>query len=312
MAVLGADGFIGSHVVRSALAAGARVTAVCVNEPWRLRGLDRAELEVVRVPGGRWWVQDYMVELKRALARADSLILLAYEPPPAEGNWKARHDHEHAINATGAARVGILTSAMGLHLVFASSADVYGPTHVESVSEEAVPAPVTPYAAGKLEAEHVLAEHLGEALVCFRISTVYGPLENGPRAIPSFIRALGSGYRPTVHGDGRDVRDYVHVGDVAATMVNACCSRGEALPVTINVGSGVGRSTLEVLHAVQDVLDTDRQPLYEPNSRPPSRLILDTRRARKFFGLEPRTDFQASIREEASWILARRVKPPVR
>ncbi len=45
---------------------------------------------------------------------------------------------------------------------------------------------------------------------------MFGPGENGPRAIPSFVRALHAGVRPVVDGDGSDVRDYVHVVDVAA------------------------------------------------------------------------------------------------
>ena len=126
--------------------------------------------------------------------------------------------------------------------MFTSSADVYGPWHEEPVTERTAPEPQTPYAEAKLEAERRLAEAAGSrSVVSLRLATVYGPGEDGPRAIPSFINAFLSDEVPVLHGGGRDVRDYVHVEQVAAAILNACTRPSP--PATINIGSGVGRST---------------------------------------------------------------------
>lgn len=275
--VLGADGFIGSHVTRLAAHAGAEVRALCVKEPWRI-----ADLEVAKAPAPRWWEADLSL-------RGDALILLAYDPPTGED----RLAHELEVNASGAARVA--AAAPG-RVVLASSADVYGPWHDERVSEQTEPAPATPYAVAKLEAERRIDG------VALRIATVYGTGEDGPRAIPSFTRALAAGRAPTVHGDGRDVRDLVHVADVAAALLNAAVAEGASS--VLNVGSGVGRTTLDVLDAVCAATGREASPAWAPATRPPSRIVLDSARARAELDFEPRRDFEAALVEEVTWLEA--------
>jgi UDP-glucose 4-epimerase len=292
LAVLGADGFIGSHAVRLALGAGARVRGLCVKEPWRLLDLDSPRLTIEPVPDGRWWECDF----REQLAGADVLTMLAYEPPPGEN----RLEHELSVNTAGAERVAGVAAGAGARVVFASSADVYGPWHEAPVSEDTDPSPATPYAKAKLEAERRLAE---KGALSLRIATVFGPGEDGPRAIPSFARALSAGKRPTIHGDGSDLRDYVHVADAAAAILNGAVA-GTADPV-VNVGSGVGRSTLDVLRLVRSAMDVDVEPVFAPRSRPESRLVLRTERARKLLGFDPRSDFDAALEEEVEWL-----KPP--
>jgi nucleoside-diphosphate-sugar epimerase len=286
LVVLGADGFIGSHVVRLALGGGARVRAICVKEPWRLADVDSPRLALEVVPGGRWWEASF----EDRLAAAGALVLLAYEPPRGEN----RLEHELTINTGGAERIA--SRARG-RVVFASSADVYGPWHAEAVSEDTPPAPTTPYAEAKLAAERRLSE-LGA--VSLRIATVFGPGENGPRAIPSFARALRAGTRPTIHGDGSDVRDYVHVADVAGAILNAAVTpRPE--PV-LNLGSGTGRTTLQIVERVSRVFGASTEPELEPQVRPPSRLVLQVGRAGESLGFVPRADFDAALEEEVKWL----------
>ena len=164
-------------------------------------------------------------------------------------------------------------------MVFTSSADVYGPWRDEPVDERAEPAAVSPYAVAKLEAERRLGDLLGpNGLTVLRLATVFGPGEHKLRAIPAFIRALLDGEEPVLHREGTDVRDYVHVEDVAAAIVNACL-RPTEVPA-INVGSGVGRSTRDVLDAVARVMGTRAAADSGPSLRPRSRLILDCGLAR--------------------------------
>ena len=298
--MLGADGFIGSAVVRAALTANASVVGICLREPWRLDGTNDARLRLVEVPDGRWWVAGYRDEFGRVVAGADSLALLAYEYPGARPDDERLH-HERTVNAAGAAGVAKVATVLGVRVVFASSADVYGPWHDDPVAEDRTAAPATPYARAKLEAEHMLEDQSPDGgLVSLRIATVFGPGENGPRAIPSFTRALARGEAPVVHGDGLDVRDYVYVGDVAAAIVNACIGT----PVrTINVGSGVGRTTLDVLRAVAAAMAVEAKPHFVPSTRHPSRLVLSTSRARQTLGFHPRPDFDVALGDEVQWLL---------
>ena len=282
IAVVGADGFIGAHVVALALAAGARVRAVCVRDPWRL-----SELPVAPELHPDW------VELEGL--DVDAIALLAYEPP-ASYEHEAWLKHELAVNTERALRLARSAPTV----VFASSADVYGPWHDGPVDEDFEPRPVTPYAQAKLATERALAGR-SEQAVSLRLATVYGPSEHAARAIPSFICALAQGRSAVVHGDGSDVRDYVHVRDVAAAIV-ACCARPPTDKV-LNVGSGTGRSTMDVLRSIGSVLGVESKARFEPASRAPSRLILRTTAGREAIGYRPREDFATGLREEAEWLL---------
>lgn len=301
LAVLGADGFIGSQVVRAALAASAQVTAISLRDPWRLLGVAGPDLRHASV--FEWWDPSSLPELRGLLRGVDALALLAYRPPPASADSVARLEHELSVNAGSACRLAKAAFELGLRVVFASSADVYGPWHEAPVTEESLPNPVTPYARAKLRAEQLVAE-AGEASVSVRIATVFGPGEHGPRAIPSFLRALARGERPVVHGDGSDVRDYVYVGDVAAAIVNACLAPPGSLRANVlNLGSGRGRTTLQILRSVCALLGAACDPRYEPHSRERSRLVLDPSRARYALGFEASEEFDELVAEEARWLL---------
>jgi UDP-glucose 4-epimerase len=304
IAVLGADGYIGSRVVCAALAAGARVTGVCVKDPWRLAHIRDPRLVLKPVEGGGWWLDDAFLGLTRLLGQVEAVVLLYYRRPDARTD-AGRLDEELRLNAATVERIAKAAASAGVTLVFASSADVYGPWLDGLVAEDTPARPVTPYAKAKLEAERLVADAFGAGggYVIERIATVYGPGENGPRAIPSFVRAFYRGVVPVVHGDGTDVRDYVHVDDVAAASLNAAvgpCDAG-----VVNIGSGVGRTTLDVLRAVAAALGAEPLARYEPSRRPPSRLVLDPRRACRALGFEPRREFERAVRDEALWLRER-------
>lgn len=296
LVVVGAEGFIGSALVREALAAGGAVTGVCVKPAWRLDGIEDPDLALTQVPDGRWWGADYRPALEAMLEGADALALLAYEPPAGDGD--ARLAHELEVNTRGIVEIGRIAARLGVHVVFTSSADVYGPWHAEPVDEQLTPQPATPYAFAKLLAETRLLAASDErwSVLCLRLSTVFGPGEHAGRAIPSFIRHLASGTPPVVHGDGRDVRDYLSVADAAQGILAACERAGTA--GTVNLGSGTGRSTLEVLEAVAAAMGVSPDPRFEPSPRPESRLVLDTGLASRLLDFAPRVDFEAGLAEE--------------
>ena len=277
--ILGADGFIGQRPgVRRALAAVrfyGRSRLLRQGSPWRLRGV-RGRLGArarndPRAPGGsggRLRETLYPV-LRRS---ADAVALLAYQPPP---DRLAARRHEHAVNAAGAIGVGeIAVRAGGAARLHQLGRRLRG--MARRAGERADPRPQTPYAEAKLEAERLLASRgAPRSVVSLRLATVYGPGENGPRAIPSFINAyLGSG-DPVLHGDGTDVKDYVHVDDVAAGILSACLLPSP--PPTANLGSGAGRSTEEVLPRGRRG-DGPRAAL-PARAEPASALAADRRRA---------------------------------
>lgn len=276
-----------------------------MGDPWRLAGIDDRRLAIHRLDDRRWWRQDAQPALAPILAASDVAALLAYEPPP-PGDEADRVEHELVVNAAGMFRVGATAADQGLRIVFSSSADVYGRWCADPVREVDAPEPATPYSIAKLAAERLLAAVAApREVLALRLGTVFGPGENGPRAIPSFARALLSGERPQVDGDGTAVRDYIHVEDVAAAILNACLLE-EPVGSVLNVGSGRGRTTLEVLDAVRAAVDdTTARAVHVPSDMAPARLVLDITRAREVLGLDPGSDFDGLVRQEVDWLRAR-------
>ncbi len=133
------------------------------------------------------------------------------------------------------------------------------------IPEDAPLDPRNVYAATKLHQEHLLAafarEHPVDACA-LRYHNVYGP--RMPRDTPYagvasiFRSALEAGTAPQVTEDGRQRRDFVHVGDVAAVNV-AALLRDEPIVGAVNVGSGTPRSVGELAEALATSMGVRRR-----------------------------------------------------
>lgn len=294
-AVLGADGFIGSAIVRTALSKGAEVIAMCIQDPWRLADINEAGL--TRVSARAWYEPGFFTDRKDLLTGVDTLIHLGYRPPPEGLDPTGKEDHERRVNVRSTAELA--EAAGDIPIVYASSADVYGAWRDSVATEETDPRPSTPYSVAKLEAEKILEDRA----TILRVATVYGPGELGPRAIPSFIKASLSGGTAVLHGGGCDIKDYVPLAAVAEAFVAVARSSPDH-PRVLNISSGVGRTTADVLARVVDVvgaapsIDRTRSP------RAPSHLVVSPDRARREIGFDPDADFGAGLQEEADWLAA--------
>jgi dTDP-L-rhamnose 4-epimerase len=125
-----------------------------------------------------------------------------------------------------------------------------------SIPEDAPTDPRNVYAATKLHQEHLAAafsRETGVPVTALRYHNVYGP--RMPRDTPYagvasiFASALAAGRAPHVFEDGGQLRDFVHVRDVARANVVALTA-AEAVPGAFNVASGTPRSVGEMASAL--------------------------------------------------------------
>ena len=133
-----------------------------------------------------------------------------------------------------------------------------GPLTPEAISEAGRLDPRNVYAATKLHQEHLCAAFARESsatVISLRYHNVYGP--RMPRGTPYagvaaiFASSLSAGSAPRVFEDGGQLRDFVHVRDVARANVQALCA-GDVTPGAFNVSSGKPRSILEMAQALAD------------------------------------------------------------
>ncbi|MCC6494642.1 MAG: UDP-glucose 4-epimerase GalE [Propionibacteriaceae bacterium] len=201
--------------------------------------------------------------------------------------------HTYAQNVTGTASVLTAMEAAGVpNLVFSSSAAVYGTPSTELVTEDSPNAPESPYGESKLIGEWLINDQAkaspGFRGVSLRYFNVVGSATDevydaSPHNLfPLVIEALLAGRTPRINGgdyptpDGTCVRDYVHVGDLAASHVSAALalSEGRELLPAYNLGSGEGLSVRQIMDSMARVTGIDFTPEVAPR-RPgdPARIV---------------------------------------
>ncbi|HEX8975889.1 MAG TPA: NAD-dependent epimerase/dehydratase family protein [Solirubrobacteraceae bacterium] len=159
-------------------------------------------------------------------------------------------------NVAGTHRLLEAAKAAGVSsLAFASTNAVTGPMRAPRISEAAVLNPLTPYGATKAAGEMLMSAYTasyGVRCACIRLTNVYGPgMQAKDSIVARLMRCIRLGTTFEVYGDGRQVRDYVHVDDVVAAMWLGLTSEAWAGPMVI--GSGSSLSVLQVIDAVREV-----------------------------------------------------------
>jgi UDP-glucose 4-epimerase len=155
-------------------------------------------------------------------------------------------------------------------VVYASSSSVYGGADQRPTPESAPLVPRSPYAVSKLAGEHycrVFSELFGLETVALRFFNVYGPRQRPDSmyaaVIPLFVAALAAGDSPTVHGDGRQSRDFTYVDDVAAASVAAAVAPAEACSGNAyNIAGGTEHSLLDLLAILTREMGATVEPVH--------------------------------------------------
>ena len=275
--VTGGAGYIGSHTCLTLLDAGWRVvvldnlsnsSVVAIDRVRELAGKAAARLEFVegdlRVPA----------DLDRAFGSADASAVVHFAGLKAVGESVAEPLRYYDNNVGGTVA---LLDAMVRHgvadLVFSSSCTVYGQPERLPITEDGRLGAMSPYGRTKLHIEEMLRDVSttgGWRIALLRYFNPVGAHPSGrigedPIGIPNnlmpFIMQVAVGRRDhlTVHGDdyptadGTAVRDYLHVMDLAEGHLAALAhiDRIEGA-VAVNLGTGVGSSVLDVVHAARE------------------------------------------------------------
>jgi dTDP-L-rhamnose 4-epimerase len=176
----------------------------------------------------------------------------------------------------------------------------------QPIAEDAPTNPRNVYAATKLHQEHLCSifarSHPGTTCTALRYHNVYGPRlpRNTPYAgVASIFRsALERGEAPRVFEDGRQLRDFVHVDDVARANVLALTT-AEPFDGAVNVATGTPRSVLDMAKALADAFGPGApRPVVVGGGRVGDvrHVFASPARARTRLGLEPTVDFADGMR----------------
>lgn len=250
--------------------------------------------------------------LDDVLAGTDAVVHLGAVPSVPRSVADPAHSHE--VNATGTVRVLEAARRAGDPLVVvASSSSVYGANPTLPKREDLATFPRSPYGASKLATEAYALAHqhtYGLPVLAFRFFNVFGPLQAAGHAyaavVPAFVDAALAGRPLTVHGDGRQTRDFTYVGTVTAVLADAVARRVHH-PEPVNLAFGSRVSLLEVIAELERLLGhrlavdhTEPRPGDVPHSQAD-----DTRLRSLFPDVEP-VPFPDGLAATVAWFEGQR------
>jgi UDP-glucose-4-epimerase GalE len=313
--VTGGAGYIGSHTVRLLRQQGRDVVVLDNMEFGHRDSIGAVPLVEADIDEG---------ETVRDLVRTydvDAVLHFAGYKAAGESMLKPeRYFHNNV--AKSAALLETLKSAGVRRFVFSSSCSVYGTPEVVPVAESAPIRPESPYGESKAMVERMLSWYdrcAGMRSVSLRYFNAAGAWLDGsigedwsltlnlvPRVLKaasgrlSEVNVFGTDY-PTP--DGTAIRDYVHVVDLADAHIRALelLEEGGATS-SVNLGTGLGSSVLEVLAAAERVVGQPIARRLSPR-RPgdPVALFSDVRGARELLGWEARYGLDDIVVSAWAW-----------
>jgi UDP-glucose 4-epimerase len=316
--VTGGAGYIGSHVVRALLDAGL--------EPVVLDDLSTGHEDFV--PNEVQLIRGSILDgdlLLSALKEVDGVIHVAGFKYAGVSVTEPLHTYQQNVTGTATLLAAMESRGVGA-IVFSSSAAVYGTPDVELVTEETPKNPESPYGQSKLIGEWLLGDQgvaRGLEHTSLRYFNVVGSgnetlYDSSPHnLLPLVFRALLEGRTPRINGDdyptpdGTNVRDYIHVSDLATSHVAAAkrLAAGESLEPAYNLGSGTGSSVGEIMTAVAEATGIPFTPEIGPR-RPgdPARIVAGGELAARDLDWSMRHSLHDMV--ETQWIATRRASQP--
>lgn len=196
-------------------------------------------------------------------------------------------------------------------VVFASSAAVYGDSTAMPLVEETSLRALSPYAASKRVDEiygQLYTTAFGLEVVGLRYFNVYGPRQRPDSiyaaAVPIFIRSLLDGKPVTIHGDGGQTRDLIHIRDVV--RANLTAAEHPAAPGQVfNVCTGQETRIIDLIEILQDLFPDVPAPVFSA-ARPGDiyRSIGSPRKAADRMGFRARVTLEQGLKETVAWMRA--------
>lgn len=292
--VTGASGFIGHHCLEALAKGGAEVHAVARRETGS------------EAPNVRWHRVDLLEPgaIARLLTASRPTHLLHFAWHVVPGLWATSGaDQNLRWVESSLELLSRFAECGGKRLVMAGSCTEYDWNAGQCSEFETATTPATFYGKCKDGLRRLLMHYSDETSLSSawgRIFFVYGPREHPSRLVSSVARALLRD-EPALCTHGVQVRDYLHVQDVADAFVALL---GSEVRGPVNIGSGVPVQLKEIVFKIGDILQKRhliQLGAVEPRTEESPVVFAEVTRLRDEVGWRPRHDLDSGLRQTVDW-----------
>ena len=310
VAVTGAEGFIGSHLVEALVRRGHRVRAMVLYNMFSSCGwldtLEAAITDQVEVVFGD--VRD--PASARELAEGAEVVYHLAALGSVPYSYSAPRSFVDT-NTIGTLHVLEAVRACGTpRLVHTSTSETYGTARSVPISEAHPLQAQSPYAAAKVGADKLVESYhlsFGVPAVTLRPFNTFGPRQSARAVIPQVITQLAAGSRQLMLGALDPTRDFTYVTDTARAFIEVGTAPASAvLGEVFNCGTGTDVSIGQLAADIAALMGVDADIVEDPQRLRPKdsevlRLVCDATRLRDRTGWQPQVSRQDGLRRAIQW-----------
>jgi dTDP-glucose 4,6-dehydratase len=305
--ITGGAGFIGSNYIRRVFDGTLNgVTSILVLDKLTYAGVIENLKEIDGHPSYRFVHGDIC---DKALVRSllddiDAVVNFAAESHVDRSICSALEFVRTNIEGVQVLLDAIESTNQKIRFLQVSTDEVYGSINTGSWTEDSPLLPNSPYSATKAGAE-LLARSYHRThkldVVITRCSNNYGPFHFPEKLIPLFITNLLQDKRIPIYGDGKNVRDWLHVDDhcrgIHSVLMNGMSG------AVYNIGGGRELTNLEITSLILEAMGADKSMVKFVDDRKGHdlRYSIDYSKIHRELGYEPEVKFEAGLLSTIEW-----------
>lgn len=313
--VTGGAGFIGSHIVDGYLKEGYQVVVIDdlsggkrenLNKKAKFYQMDINDIKVAEI-----FAEEQFDLLNHHAAQID--LRTSVKKPLLDAK----------INILGTLNLleNCLKYKVKNFIFISSGGAIYGQPEEIPVDEYYPKNPLSPYAVAKHTMEHYLYYYrqiFALNYLALRYANVYGPRQDPfgeAGVIAIFSQRMLKKDRPTIFGDGEQLRDYIYIDEVidinmlASQKIESLNKKRASSPddLSYNVGIGKGNSVNFLYRVLAEITDFQEKPIYAPAKKGDIRKIyLDSGKAKKELNWQVKLELRDGLKKTVKWFKERK------
>ena len=293
-AVTGGAGFVGSHLVKLLVKEGYKITVIDNLHKGKKENLASI---INKIKFQKIDIRDYE-SLRKILKNVDGVFHQAALTIVQDSF--SRPEEYFDVNVHGTENIFKLANENKFKVVYASSSSVYGHKLDTPITEDAERNPINPYGKTKLEDEYLVEKYskLNTEIIGLRYFNIFGKGQTIEYAgvITKFLDRINEGKPPIIFGNGSQIRDFIHVSDVARSNLMAMNSKSSNL--IVNIGTGNAISILELANMIINASGLKIEPIFaEALEGDIKKSLADISQAKKYFNWKSKIELQDWLRE---------------